>query len=202
MITSNIASGNGEDYRLKVYPEGEIGAVIHTHPPLNESFTALPFRAYFESTIDNNMIVDGSTLGVDKTEFKIKADDNFDYWIKSISIKLADANAVLNKFGNLTALTNGVSFFRRNQSQGELTIHDGIKDNLEWFRLSKQAPAIVDLSGGGADAVIVDIDLAELFGGSWGLSLKKGTTDELVFKVNDALAGLDEFNIIGYGIKI
>jgi hypothetical protein len=35
----------------------------------------------------------------------------------------------------------------------------------------------------------------------WGLRLRKGTTDKLIFRVRDALAGLDIFNAIAYGIR-
>ena len=88
---------------------------------------------------------------------------------------------------------------------GEQTIHDGIKDNLEFFRLSNggYVPQVIDLSGGGADAIIVFVDLAQVFGNPWGLRLEKGTTDKLLFRINDDIAtGIVEFNIIGYGTKI
>lgn len=200
MITARIIGANGK--QLKVNGEGELAVSVHTHPPTDEVIESLPFRAYFENAGSNDMIVDGSTTPV---EFSINADADFDYYIKTISVKLADATAQFNEFGALSALTNGVEFLWRSIRVGELTIHDGIKDNIEWFRLANipiNRNSIIDLSGGGADAIIVQIDLATLFGNPWGVRLEKGTTDKLVFRVNDALAGLDEFNIIGYGTKI
>jgi hypothetical protein len=204
MITSKIVDGNGGEARLRILPEGEIGVVQHTHPPEFESRTGLPFRQYFTidgtSGGDNDMIVDGSSTSVD---FCIPSEPKFDRYVKFIAVKLADATAQFNEFGAINGgLTNGVEFIWSSQEIGDLTIHDGIKDNLEWFRLSNQVPTIIDLSGGGADAVIVGIDLTKIFGSPWGLKLTKGTTEKIIFRVNDNLAGLDEFNIIGHGTKV
>ena len=203
MLTSQISDGNGGANKLKINDEGEIGVVVHTHPPIKESRTGLPFRQYFtiEGTPegDNDMIVNGSTTSVD---FCIPAEPDKDRFVKFIAVKLADAGAAFNEFGNLSALTNGIEFVWESQEIGELIIHDGIKDNLEWFRLSNQVPTIIDLSGGGADAVIVGIDLAKMFGSQWGLKLTAGTTEKIIFRVNEALAGLDEFNIIGHGTRV
>ena len=200
MITARIVGEKNN--QLKVNGEGEISVTLHTHPPTDENVESLPFRNYFTNAGSNDMRVNGATTNV---EFSINADSNFDYWIKSLHIKLADPSAQLDKFGNLTALTNGLEFEWQNQKVGALKIHDGIKDNLEFFRLSNGGyiPQIVDLSGGGADALVVFVDLAQLFGNPWGLRLTKNSTDKLLFRVRDDLsAGIVEFNIIGYGTKI
>ena len=121
MITTSITSGNGEDNRLKVLDEGEIGVVIHTHPPIRESRKGLPFRQYFTddgtSSGGNDMRVNGATTNVD---YYISASSEYEYFIKFISIKLADATAKLNEFGALTALTNGLEFIWESQSLGSL----------------------------------------------------------------------------------
>ena len=200
MITTRIVGANGK--QLKINGEGEIAVAIHTHPPTDEAVESLPLRAYFENAGSNDMRVNGATTPV---EFSIDADGDFDRYIKTLSIKLADPSATLDKFGNLTALSNGVEFIWRSIRVGEQIIHDGIKDNLEFFRLSNggYVPQIIDLSGGGADAIIVYVDLAQLFGNPWGIRLEKGTTDKLLFRVNDNLSsGIVEFNIIGYGTKL
>lgn len=202
MITSRIIGGNGHE--LKINGEGEIPVSVHTHPPRDEKVESLPFRSYFkDSAGSNDMVAVGSlTTPVDYT---IDADSNFDYFIKTLSVKVADAGAKFNLFGALGALSNGIEFKWKNQSTGELIIHDGIKDNLEWFRLSNngvETSSIIDLSGGGADAVLVHIDLAVLFGNPWGVRLVKGRTDQLIFSVRDDLTGITEFNIIAYGTKI
>ena len=199
MITSRIIGRDGQ--QLKVNGEGEISVTVHTHPPLDETFESLPFRAYFlDDAGSNDMRVNGTTT---PNSFSISADGDYDYFIKTISVKLADAGMSFSEFGNLTALTNGLEFSWISQKEGTLIVHEGIKDNIEFFRLSDQTPTIIDLSGGGADSITVMIDLTKIFGTPWGLRLTKGTTEKLSFIVRDNLGtGIDEFNIIGYGIKI
>jgi len=209
MISSRVIGSDGKV--LKINGEGEISVTVHNHPPISETVEAQPFRQFFEvdsliglSVSDKwDMREDGSTTPV---EYHIRAVNNYDLFIKTLSIKLADQSAVLNKFGNLTALTNGLEFEWSSQALGTVTIHDGIKDNLEFFRLAGiHTPAIVDLSGSGADAIIVSVDLAYLFGTPWGIRLVKGTKERLTFRVNDNItsaAGVDEFNIIAYGTKL
>jgi len=203
-LVTKIKDGYGKDNFLKINGEGEVSVVVHTHPPDDEGVSSLPFRQYFTddgtSAGDNDMRVNGSTNNVD---FYIKADNEYDIYIKTLSVKLADAGAAFNEFGNLSSLTNGVQIEWFSQSLGDFEIHDGIKDNLEWFRLSKQTPTIIDLSGGGADAVLTTIDMGELFGNPWGVRLKQNSTEKLILRVRDNLStGIDEFNVIGYGVKV
>lgn len=203
-IHTIISDGNSKANRLKILDEGELGVVLHTHPPEKESRISLPFRQYFTddgtSSGSNDMRVDGSVTPV---EFYIGAEEGFEVFIKFISIKIADAGAKLDKFGALAALTNGVEFEWQSQKLGSLTIHDGLKDNLEFFRLSNLSPGIVDLSGGGADAAIVSWDLSNIFGNPWGLRISENSLERIIFRVRDDLStGLDEFNIIGHGSKL
>lgn len=202
MITSRIIGSNGKP--LKINGEGEITVTVHTHPPTDEVVESLPFRAYFrDSAGSNNMVTSGSLAS--PVDYTIDADADFDYFVKTLSVKVADSGAKFNLFGALSALTNGIEFKWKNQATGELIIHDGIKDNLEWYRLSGNdvtTGSIIDLSGGGADAVVVHIDLAILFGNPWGVRLVKESTDQLIFSVRDNLTGITEFNIIAYGTKI
>ena len=203
-ILAKIADGWGTGNRLKIQPEGDIGVVVHTHPPIRESRKGLPFRQYFTidgtPTGDNDLRVNGATTSVD---FCIPAEQTKDRFVKFIAVKLADAGAKFDKFGALTALTNGVEFVWQSQELGSLIIHDGIKDNLEWFRMSNQIPTIIDLSGGSADAIIVGIDLTVMFGSQWGIKLTAGTNEKLIFRINDNLGtGIDSFNIIGHGTEV
>jgi len=98
-----------------------------------------------------------------------------------------------------------------NNSMGDYVLHDGIKTNLEFIRIAVDTGAVgtgtdaylADVSGGGTEkSYLPVIDMSETFGMPWGLRLKKGTTDKLIFRINDAMAGLITFNAIGYGIRI
>ena len=203
MITTRIKGDNSKS--LGIGPEGEINVTVHSHPIISEAVASFPFRQYFtdngKATGSNDMLVNGTLT--DPIEFYIQAIPDAQTWIKSLHIKLADAGANFNEFGNLSSLTNGLEFVWTTQTDGDKIIHDGIKDNLEFFRLSQQTPTIIDLSGGGADAVVVSIDLAAVFGTPYGVPLYPNTLDRLAFRVRDNLsAGMTEFNIIAYGVQV
>lgn len=200
MITTQLKDGSGKGHKLKVYKEGEIGVVIHTHPPPNEDISTFPFRSYFtDKNGSNDMAVNGATSS---TDFYIAADPEYDVYINSLSIKLAAAGATFAEFGNQAALTNGIEFVWSSTRSGEFVIHDGIKDNLEFYRLNNETPAITDLTGAGADAIIVFVSIENLFGVQWGIRLQPGTKDKLIFRVRDNISSVTEFNIIGYGFQL
>ena len=213
MITSNISDGNGDSYRLKVYEEGEIAITIHQHPVQDEKIVALPFRQYFTTDGSklgsNDMTVDGST---DFVDFYITASPDYDIYIKYITCEIGDGGApALNKFGALTALTNGVAFYWDTTEEPLYELHEGIKTNKEFIRIASDTAGIgtgteaflADVSGGGTEkSYLPNMDMEELYGFNWGLRLRKGTNDRIVYRVQDNLTGLTTFNAIATGIRI
>jgi hypothetical protein len=154
------------------------------------------------------MAVNGSSTTV---EYWIPAADDADLYIKTISVQISDTGTVdLSKFGAESALANGVEFCHVSQDTGATIIHQGIDTNLEFIRLGLATAGHgdgttafqADVSGGGGTATYLPvIDLEQTFGYRFGLRLRKGTEDKLVFKVQDNLSGLATFNAIGYGIR-
>lgn len=209
MIKNKIIDGSGKGYLVKVGSEGELNVVVHPHPPKDEDTSTIPFRSYFLNSSSNDMRVDGSTNFVD---FVINAEEDYDIYLKSISVEIADGGTpALNKFGALTALTNGVGFYFFNQKQGLYELHEGIKTNLEFIRLAVDTGAIgtgadaylADVSGGGTSKSYLPLlDIEETYGMPFGLRLVKGTTDKLIFRINDNLTALDRFTAIAYGFRI
>lgn len=208
---ARIVDGHGSGVELKIGGEGEIGIVSHSHPPIDEEISSYPFSQFFtdDGTPDGSedMRVDGSTT---PQEFYIQARSDVDVYIKTISVRISDASAVLNKYGNLTALTNGVTWKFVTNVLGEITIKDSIKTNLDFIRVGLSTPPIggtdafkADLSGGGADTYIVVIDMTQTFGFPWGIRLEKGSNDKMVFVINDNLStGMDGHDIFGFGIQL
>jgi hypothetical protein len=155
------------------------------------------------------MGVDGSVNFVD---FAITASADFDIFIKYITCEIGDGGTpALNKFGALSALTNGVAFYWDTQSEPLYELHEGIKTNKEFIRIASDTAAIgtgteaflADVSGGGAEkSYFPNIDMEEIYGFQWGLRLRKGTLDRLVFRVQDNLTGLSTFNAIATGTRI
>jgi hypothetical protein len=158
------------------------------------------------------MIVDGSSTPVD---FSITANatQDRDRYIKSISVLLSDAGLEAGLFGALATLTNGLEFEFSTPQTGAITIDGAIKRNIDFIRLGLGQPAVSTVAGeeysigqvsaapGKAEAYIPVIDLSATFGMPNGLRLPAKSEAKLTFRVNDALAGLVEFNIIAYGFE-
>ena len=151
MISFQLSNGFGDNTKAKVGKEGEVSVVVHPHPPRNEDAvigTPTPFRQYFTddgySTGSNDMKVDGSSTN---QVFFIQAEEEKDIYIGRVSIVIADASATLNKFGNLTALTNGVLFEWNSRDLGSTTIHEALKSNFDFVRLCGGKPAYGDGNG-------------------------------------------------------
>jgi hypothetical protein len=196
-----------------VGPEGTLQVVNHGHAPVSETIFAVPYRQYFTddgtATGSNDMAVNGATTA---QEFWVAADDKRDTYIVTISVDLGDGGSPnMNKFGDLSALGNGVECCYVTQDEGDIVIHDGIKTNREFVRFGNETPAIgtgadaflADASGGGSEkAYLPKIDTVEQFGLPFGIKLRKGTKDRLIFSVRDNITALTTFNIIAYGNRL
>jgi hypothetical protein len=212
-IFGKIIDGFGKGHRLRVYEEGELAVTIHQHPVQDEQIVALPFRQYFTDTGQksgsNDMRANGS---VSFADFQINSSQEYDIYIKYITTEIGDGGAPsLNKFGNLAALTNGVAFFWKNGSEPLYELHEGIKTNKEFIRIASDTAGIgtgveaylADVSGGGTEkSYLPNMDMTEIYGFPWGLRLRKGSEDKLIFRVRDDLSGLTTFNAIATGIRI
>jgi hypothetical protein len=211
LIKATIEDGYGDGHRVRVNSEGSIPVVVHPHPPNAESFQVLPFRQYLTddgaSTGSFDMVVDGATTN---TQFFISAQDDRDIYIKTLSVVIADVNATLDEFGNIGELTNGMDFRWSTQNSGDIIINEALKTNFDFIRLSGGRPAFgagatafrAGNVSGASEGYIPFLDLALIFGLPWGLRLRSGTKDKLLFTVRDNLAGVDAFNIIGYGVQL
>ena len=211
MINTGIADNrNGNE--LAVTEEGTIGVVQHSHPPINDTLRTVPYRQYFTdngaATGSNDMRVVGTATG---TDFYISASQDVDIFVRSISVVIGDGGTpALNKFGALTALTNGVRWCLFNQESGLYELHDGIKTNLEFIRIGVDTAAIgtgtdaflADVSGGGTEkSYLPIINMGDTFGMPYGVRLRKGSTDKIIFTIRDDLTALTTFNAIAYGVR-
>lgn len=209
MALKAVIEGADGRQKLKIGPEGEAYVVVHPHPPFNEVENSLPYRSRFHNSAGSNeMAVDGS---VTPQSFYIEAVNDRDIYINSLSVRIADTGSMnLNKFGAENALTNGVSWVWESQDSGIVTLHEGIKTNIEFIRTGHKTHAIgtgtdaylADVSGGGTEkAYLPIIDISEQFGKPWGIRLRRGTVDKMIFTVNDDLSGLSSFDVIAYGTQ-
>lgn len=210
MIKSQLVGNTGGN-TARIDKEGTLHTVIHPHPPKGNVLEALPFRQYFTdngvSSGSNDMRANGSLTA--PVEFYISADPDRDIHINSVSVEITDAGATLNQFGNIGALTNGVEFLWSTQGLGVETIHEGLKSNYEFIRLAGGQPAFgsgttafrANNVNGTFEGYIPYIDFSDIFGLPWGLKLRAGTNDRLVWRVRDNVSGVESFNVIAYGIR-
>lgn len=206
-INTYLRDGYGRGGMAKINGEGELSVVVHPHPPKDEEEVSLPYRAYFTSLAGaTDMRVDGSTTNV---SFSISADQERDIYIKTCSLVIADASAALNKFGNITALTNGCELSWETADLGTLVIADQLKTNFSFIRLALGKPSIGDGTTAFQAANVIStseaylpvIDFSELFGMPYGLRLRKATNDKISWIIKDNVTTIDQFDCIAYGIK-
>ena len=73
-LKTELIDGHGTGNRLRINGEGELGVVIHTHPPVDEVLSSYPFSQFFTddgtSSGSKDMRVDGSSTS---QEFYIAA---------------------------------------------------------------------------------------------------------------------------------
>lgn len=209
MIKSVLVDGGGSNNKVKIDDEGAVQTVVHPHPPFDEKETSIPYRERFtDGAGATNMNVDGSSTNVD---YYIEASPSQDIYINSLSIRIGDSGSpTLNKFGALSELTNGVEWKWVSSDLGTEILHEGLKTNLEFIRTGHKTHAIgtgteaylADVSGGASEkAYLPIIDISEQFGKPWGIRLRKGTNDRMVFVIRDDLTGLINFDCIAYGTK-
>jgi hypothetical protein len=210
-IKGILKDGQGGTAGAKVSCEGAVNVVVHPHPPVSDALSAIPIRQYFVDATNccsNDMQVVGTLAN--PVVFSISADPIKDVYIKTASIIIADASAILNKFGNINALTNGVVFQWVTADLGITTIHEALKSNFDFVRLAGGNPSFGATTTvfrasnveGSSEGYIPVLDFAAIFGLPWGLRLRAGTTDKLCWSVRDDTTGVDAFNVVGYGIKI
>ena len=202
MLKTQIVNESGQ--RLNIDNEGNLNVVAHKRPPLNQDTTLLPLRGYFQNNGSRDMNVNGSVTSID---FSINADNFREKSVKSMFVSIVDAGASLSEFGNLTALTNGVEFIWQSQDFGEIVIANELKSNFDFIAFGGGSPAFGSAASsfiasnviGQEEAVITFIDFQKLFGFEYGIPLRKGTKDKLLFRINDDTSGVTSFTAIGYG---
>lgn len=192
-------------HTLRILEDGSIPITQNTYPVLSTRDETSIFRAYLKTAAgSSDMKVDGSTNNV---VFSIVADVDDDIYITSLSFVIADAGATLNKFGNITALTNGCEFFYES-TEGSIVIHDALKTNFDFVRLCNGNPAFGDGTSafragnvsGTSEAYLPTFD-TRVFGFPFGIRLRAGTEQKIVLKIKDDCQGVDQFDAVAYGFK-
>lgn len=208
-IKFTLKDGKGTGKEAEVESTGALLVTDKGIPPVVDKNEVRIFRQHFtldgESGSDHDMKKTG-TSGA-PIDFIIKAPVDADRYIESISFVIADQSAVLNKFGNITALVNGVEIFYEDTESGNVIIHEGLTSNFDFIRLCQGNPAIGSTTSsfrasnveGNSEGYIPVLRFSEVFGIPWGIKLKKSSTLKLVIRIKDDTTGVDKFDAVAYG---
>jgi hypothetical protein len=202
-----LSDGIGKGFDAKVNQFNALKVSDQRLPDEDDPTLLIPLRRDFTNDLGSiDMRVDGSVNNVD---FVVKADENDDIFVDSISFRIADANAVANKFGNINPLQNGVQLIYSDLRNGENVIGEGLQTNFDFVRLCQGEPSFGDGTNAfkinnaseNSEGYIPVLDFSDMFGLPWGIRLKKGTQEKLIIRIRDNTSGVDAFDAIAFGFK-
>lgn len=196
-----VGIGNdGALHEAKVNGEGELTFAMHQHPPADETLASFPF---IESFVDDAGSTDMTINGIiAPTIFCVEAVNDVDTFVRHIDIEIADGTINgWGDFGGIGALANGIDFYWESTKEGLVPI-DTFVDNRSFFRKAYNEPTILKVTGGGADTILPKLNMQILFGGEWGIQLRKNTTDKLCFRIQDDLTLISILNANASGRRI
>ena len=203
MFNFRLWDGKGKRTAVGVTSDHEACVISAPYPPLTPQ-KVRPFRQYFTlegaAAGDNDMSVDGSATNVD---FYIPADKDEDRYITTLSFIVGyGSSGQPNEWGDGTALTNGTRIFYESL-RGEMDIHEGVKSNQDFFRLSfNSIPAnweVRHVDASNDYGYFITTDLTKL-GLPFGIKLDRGTSQRLTIRIKDNITNdVESFNCIAYG---
>ncbi len=186
--------------------DGSQIVTIRPWPPLEEQKTQ-PFRQFLTTTGLSSGSEDMQVVGTlaAPIEFWVPADVTNDRYVTSLSFVIADQNATLDKFGTITALTNGCRLFYERAS-GEIELHGTLKSNFDFVQMCLGQPAFGDGNTafrapnivGASEAYIPVLDLM-IMNPPYGIRLARGSLQRLVVQVRDDTQGVDRFDCVATG---
>jgi hypothetical protein len=190
--------------------EGRLEITISGVPPVQTADKRIPFSQYL--TADgtaggsNDMRVDGSS---DAVEFWVPTHSTRDRYISTLFITISDQSATLDKFGNITALTNGCQLEYVHPTEGAVTLNGSLKSNYHFVQLCGGNPSFGDAAAafrannisGNSEGYLCRYDFDLTHGVLHGLRLRAGTSAKLILRVRDDIRAIDAFTIRATGLE-
>lgn len=203
MFDARISDAEG--HRARVTPQGDLVTALSQNPPVGGQILTVPFADFLTVESGTSALnINGATTNQNAV---INARNDGDTYITTMNVLISDSPLALNRFGGLTALTNGLQFFYESPL-GRTTLPLNIRTNFDIIRLAQLTAPIgtktdaFQLTNAGAeseDAYNPVIDLTRFGPLNYGVRLRKGTKDRVGFTIRDNLTGLTVFNILATG---
>ena len=206
-VKFKIEDGIGRGNVARVEDDNSLRTTPTNIPPRDNPSEIKIYRSYLRNDAGSEDMRVNASLS-SPVDFYIEAASDFDRYIDTISIVIADAGASLNDFGSINALSNGIEIFYEDSALGDVVIADSLKSNFEMLRLCAGG---VHGIGSGANAYrannvegnsegfLMYLDFSQVFGIPWGVKLDANSTKRLVVRIKDNTSGVDTFNMIAYG---
>ena len=200
----SISNGTGDEYRAKVNLLNALKVQDQRLPVDEDKILLFPYSATFKNSGSTDMRVNGSTSNVD---FTIESSALGDIYVDSISFRIADVNATADKFGTLSALTNGVQLIYSDLNNGENQIGQNIQTNFDLVRLAQGNPSFgsgtdafrIGNASGNSEGYIPVLDFSSSFGLPWGIRLRKDKKEKIIIRIRDNITAIDAFDAVAYG---
>lgn len=151
---------------------------------------------YFNTFLTNGgspyLNVDGSSTPVN---FNAAPPSGKRWYVTTISISIEDAAIQFNKFGGITALTNGVDFKVKEGGASELTLGN-FKRNGDVYVFATN----VRLESAASDILVIHSNIWDNAGTTW--KLDNSLSEYIRLTVNDDLTGLTQFVVLVRGYEV
>ncbi len=209
MVRSVLTDGNGNGIDAAVESDALCVLPINA-PPENDNVSLRPFRQFMtdDGTASGSSDMKALTgTSAAPISFFVNSANDSDRYITSLSFEISDAGSVLNKFGNISALSNGCKLFYEDRKLGDVIVNNSLKSNYDFVRLCQGNPSFGDAAGSfrasnvvsTSEAYIPILDFRQVFGLPWGVKIPKDSTVKINLEVRDDVTAIDSFNVIAYG---
>lgn len=205
-ITLNDGFGSG--FKASINKFGEIRTINQSLPSNSDRVRQIPYTSFMQNAAGSSDARVAGSLG-NPIDFTIESDSENDIYINTLSFRISDVNASLNKFGNITELTNGIQLIYSNSQFGELILADSLKSNFNFVRLCGGQPSFGDGAtafqasnvSGNSEGYIPTLNFKNQFLLNFGLRIRTKTKDKLIIRVRDDISAIDGFDIFATGFK-
>ena len=150
------------------------------------------FAVFLKNGGSNDLVVDGSSTPV---TFSAAPGTGKKWYIHSISILFEDTGINFNKFGGITALTNGVDLKITEGGESE-RLGLNAKKNSDFYEF---ATAVI-LQSAATDVLSIRSNIKISQGTTF--ELKDSLSENVKVVVNDNLTGIDRFNVLVKGYEV
>lgn len=204
MLNSQIINGWGDKTKVRVLEDGSLlTRVADTLDPQGENRKIYNKFMNLDGTGSDSpfsLALNGATTPIEA--FIAPQNEDFDLVISSVTFVIEDAGAVMNEFGNIGTLSNGLDFFYEDDL-GEQIIRTELTSNFEIVRMCGFSPAYgsgssvfrIQNARGGAEAYTAVYHFDQMNGFANGIRFRGGTNQRLVVRINDNISGVDNFDV-------